>query len=102
MTWRTEKILIIGKTYPSPSRQQLETVCTGGISESGEWRRLYPVRFRYLGDEQKFKDWQWIEVDAVLLRWRWEHCATSSDTEWSPFRSVVVEMALDSLSSCAP
>lgn len=64
MTWRREKILIIGKTYPSPSRQQLETVCTGGISESGEWRRLYPVRFRYLGDEQKYRDWQWIEVEV--------------------------------------
>jgi len=33
------------------------------VNESGEWRRLYPVRFRALFDEQKYRKFQWIEAE---------------------------------------
>lgn len=58
----TEKILITVKTYPTLSRKYAELVCTAGITESGEWRRLYPVRFRQLYDEQKYIKYQWVEA----------------------------------------
>lgn len=64
MTWRREKILIVGKTYPVPSREYIETVCTGGVSESGEWRRLHPIPFRYLADDKKFPVFSWIDVEV--------------------------------------
>ena len=60
-----EKILITVKTYPTLSRQYAELVCTAGVNESGEWRRIYPVRFRQLHDDQKYKKFQWIEADIV-------------------------------------
>lgn len=59
----TEKILITVKTYPTLSRKYAELVCTAGITESGEWRRLYPVRFRQLYDEQKYSKYQWVEAE---------------------------------------
>ena len=59
---RTERILILAKTYPSPSAQYIETSCVAGISESGSMRRLFPVPFRMVEDGQQFKKWQWVDV----------------------------------------
>lgn len=66
MTWGYEKkkILILVKTYPSPSKGYVETVCTAGVTEEGEWIRLYPVSYRYLEDNQKYRKYSWIEVEA--------------------------------------
>lgn len=58
----TERILITVKTYPTLSRKYAELVCTAGVTESGEWRRLYPVRFRQLYEEQKYSKYQWVEA----------------------------------------
>jgi hypothetical protein len=39
---RKERIVILAKTYPSPSSQYVETSCVAGISSDGEMRRLIP------------------------------------------------------------
>lgn len=39
-----------------------ELVCTAGITESGEWVRLYPINYRYLPLERQFRKYQWIRV----------------------------------------
>ena len=57
---RMERILILAKTYPSPSAQYVETSCVAGISQDGSMRRLYPVPFRMIEEGQQFKKWQWI------------------------------------------
>lgn len=59
---KMERILILAKTYPSPSTQYVETSCVAGISEDGSMRRLYPVPFRMIEEGQKFRKWQWIDV----------------------------------------
>lgn len=59
---RKERILILAKTYPSPSAQYVETSCVAGISQDGAMRRLFPVPFRMIEDGQQFRKWQWIEV----------------------------------------
>lgn len=59
---RLERILILAKTYPSPSAQYVETSCVAGINQDGLMRRLYPVPFRMIQERSKFKKWQWIEV----------------------------------------
>lgn len=59
---RVERILILAKTYPSPSAQYVETSCVAGISQDGSMRRLYPVPFRMIEDGQQFSKWQWIDV----------------------------------------
>lgn len=60
--WREERILIWGKTYPELSSKYFETVCTGGVRENGEFIRLYPIPFRYLGEKSSFSKYQWIQV----------------------------------------
>lgn len=56
------KVLITVMTYPHPSRGYQELVCTAGITESGDWVRLYPIDYRYRERDQQFKKYQWIEV----------------------------------------
>lgn len=57
------KVLITVMTYPHPSKGYQELVCTAGVTEDGEWVRLYPVDHRYRPREQQFRKYQWIEVD---------------------------------------
>lgn len=59
---RRERILILAKTYPSPSSKFVETSCIAGINQDGMMRRIYPVPFRMIEEGQKFKKWQWIDV----------------------------------------
>ncbi|HOY80369.1 MAG TPA: hypothetical protein PLN33_21325, partial [Hyphomonadaceae bacterium] len=59
-----ERILITVKTYPVLSRKYAELVCTAGVTPSGEWRRLYPIRFRQLYDDQQYKKYQWVEAEV--------------------------------------
>lgn len=58
------KVLITVKTYPIPSKQYDELVCTAGVTESGDFVRLYPINFRELPFEKQYKKYQWIEVMA--------------------------------------
>src|SRR5690606_6255473 len=59
---RIERILILAKTYPSPSSQYVETSCVAGITQCGSMIRLYPVPFRLIEEGRQFKKWQWIDV----------------------------------------
>ena len=58
------KVLITVKTYPIPSAKYDELVCTAGVTESGDFIRLYPINFRDLPFSQQFKKYQWIEIAA--------------------------------------
>lgn len=58
------RVLITVKTYPIPSSTYDELVCTAGVTEKGEFIRLYPINFRDLPYSQQFKKYQWIEIFA--------------------------------------
>lgn len=62
--WKKEKILITVRTYPVPSSGYMELVCTGGITDTGEWRRLFPVPLRYLEGPQQYRTYDIIEVQV--------------------------------------
>lgn len=64
MTSRKSRILILCKTYPSPSARYAETSCVAGLEETGKLIRLYPVPFRLIADTAKFKKWQWITAQV--------------------------------------
>ena len=59
-----ERVLITVRTYPVLSQKHVETVCTGGITDTGEWRRLYPVSLRYLDREKQYKTFDIVEVEV--------------------------------------
>jgi hypothetical protein len=58
------KVLITVKTYPTLSSfREEELVCTAGITEKGEWLRLYPIPFRKLNYASQYSKYEWIEID---------------------------------------
>ncbi|MGK9419669.1 hypothetical protein ACSSUR_26505 [Pseudomonas cedrina] len=59
---RKVRILILCKTYPSPSAKYAETSCVAGMDQSGNFIRIYPVPFRLVTEDQQFAKWQWIEA----------------------------------------
>ncbi len=59
------RILISVKTYPTLSTTYDELVCTAGFREDGSWIRIYPVPYRKLEYTDRYKKWQWIEIDIV-------------------------------------
>lgn len=66
-----ERVLILCKTYPSPSATYSETSCVAGLTEGGRLIRLFPVPFRLIADEQQFRKWQW--VTALVEKARDDH-----------------------------
>ncbi|MCH8148727.1 MAG: hypothetical protein IH987_12145 [Planctomycetes bacterium] len=64
------KVLITVKTYPIPSSKYDELVCTAGVTEDGDFIRLYPINFRDLPYSKQYKKYQWIEVMAEKHRGR--------------------------------
>lgn len=59
------KVLITVMTYPHPSRGYQEIVCTAGVTEEGEWIRLYPIDYRYRPRQQQFRKYQWLSIDLL-------------------------------------
>lgn len=59
------RLLVLCKTYPSPSAGYVETSCVAAMTEHGQLLRLYPVPFRLLQEDLQFRKWQWIEVDIA-------------------------------------
>ena len=60
-----ERILITVKTYPTLSKKYTELVCTAGFREDGSWIRIYPSPFRFLTDDQRYRKYQWIELELA-------------------------------------
>ena len=58
-----ERMLILAKTYPTPSSKSVETTCVAAVSEGGELRRIFPVPFRLLPHELQFNKWQWVTAN---------------------------------------
>ncbi|MBN4059460.1 hypothetical protein JYT32_00925 [Dehalococcoides mccartyi] len=62
--WERKKVLIAVRTYPTPAQKGVEVSCTAGVTEAGNWIRLFPVPYRLLDNDKRFKKWQWMEVDV--------------------------------------
>lgn len=63
--YETERLLILANTYPNPSRKYRETNCVAAVTDAGEMRRLYPIPFRLLDDENRFTKWEWIHARTI-------------------------------------
>ncbi len=69
MILETKQILITVKAYPNPSKKYIETVCVAGIDiQKKEWIRLYPVQFRDLEENQKFKKYSIIKAKVAKAK----------------------------------
>lgn len=62
--WVRKKVLITVRTYPVPSKKDVEVSCTAGISDNN-WIRLFPIPYRFLDQDKRFRKYQYIEADVV-------------------------------------
>ena len=60
---KTCRVIILVKAFPQPSVNHIETVCCAGITESGEFKRLFPIRYRNLGKDSAFNRWDWVSFE---------------------------------------
>jgi hypothetical protein len=69
---KADELLILTKTYPSPSETYRETTCVAAINRGGEMRRLFPVPYRLLEGDAQFKKvgaLYWKCVQAYGAKW---------------------------------
>lgn len=60
-----KKVLVLVKAEPAPSSRYGACVCTAGITDEGEFIRLYPVPYyTFCDDKKKFRKYDWIEVEC--------------------------------------
>jgi hypothetical protein len=80
--WSTKRVLITARTYPVPAQKNIEVSCTAGITDDGKWVRLFPVPYRFLEPDKRFKKYQWIIVDCTKAKGdaRPESFALNADT----------------------
>ncbi len=64
MTWEKKRVTIVTKAYPEPSTKHGDVACTAGITEDGEWIRLYPVNMRHFSRRNKISKFDIIEVEV--------------------------------------
>ena len=55
------RVSILVKALPQRSTKHGETVCCAGVTPDGEFKRLFPIRFRHLSHEAAFKRWDWVD-----------------------------------------
>jgi hypothetical protein len=60
-----ERLLVLAKACPVVSQKYENLVCVAGITESGEWRRIYPVPWEIFWKKKgsQFKKRMWIEYE---------------------------------------
>lgn len=59
-----KRVLVTVLTYPCPSKTYIETVCTAGITEEGEWIRIYPLKLRLLENGGRLHKYNWYDFDV--------------------------------------
>lgn len=63
--WNTKRVLITVRTYPVPAHKNIEVSCTAGVTSDGNWIRLFPVPYRFLDHDKRFRKYQWIDVSVT-------------------------------------
>src|SRR5215813_5453446 len=69
--YHRETITVVAKTYPECSHKYGCLVCTAGINEKGEWRRLYPIPWSLFWGGNKngnAKGFQKFDVISLPIR----------------------------------
>lgn len=59
-----EKILVLCRAVPEEGRKYFQTVCVAGLTDGGEFRRLYPIVFKPFTKDAgiPFHKKEWVEV----------------------------------------
>lgn len=63
-----KRALIVVRTYPTPAKHGVEVSCTAAITDKGEWLRLFPVPYRFLDTDKRFRKYQWVEISVTKAK----------------------------------
>ncbi len=80
-------VLVCVKAYPSLSQTYREAVCVAGVrldTPSPEWVRLFPVQFRDLPRDQRFRKYEVIRLRAH------KHTTDTRAETWRPELDTIV------------
>lgn len=93
-----KRVLITVTTYPLPSRSYADLVCTAGITERGEWIRIYPIPLSFLSSLKKDGSmirtkYTWLELD--LRKRRDDFRPESYSPRHYDFRDLVIGDSID-------
>lgn len=60
-----EQLLVLAKAAPEISKKYEHLICVAGITDKGEWRRVYPIPWRifWKTSNKNFKKKFWIEYE---------------------------------------
>jgi len=58
-----ERLLDLAKAAPIVSKKYEHLICVAGITDNGEWKRIYPVPFELFWEQKGFKKKTWIEYE---------------------------------------
>jgi len=112
---KREKILITVKTYPTLSGKYEELVCTAGFREDGSWIRIYPIPFRKKSYEERYRKYDWIEIDLIKNTSDFrpesyrpysheseikivDHIGTGKKRDWAVRKEIVLQNVYDDMS----
>lgn len=104
----TKRALIVVRTYPIPVPSGIESSCTAAITDCGEWLRLFPVPWRLLPSDQRFRKYQWIDArvtkatddsrpESYKLRSDGIRVVSEPLSDWKEKKEFVVPMLAASL-----
>lgn len=66
VTLQSCRVFVLVKALPQRSTNHGETVCCAGLTAHGEFKRLFPIRFRHLSDDAAFNRWDWVDFKYRL------------------------------------
>lgn len=94
------QVLITVKAAPNPSEKYGETVCVAGLRTDvlkPSWVRLYPINFRHLDSDEKFRKYDIVSVNVKPAR------QDQRRESWKPIMdSIQREQHLDTWRSRRP
>lgn len=64
MTYKKKRVLLTVKAYPEKSKKYGACVCTAGITDNGDFIRLYPIPFETFRGDKNVPKYSWITVEC--------------------------------------
>ncbi len=64
MSYEVKRVLLTVKAYPEKSKKYGACVCTAGITDTGEFIRLYPIPFESFRGGKKIPKYSWVTVQC--------------------------------------
>jgi len=67
LQWETKRVLVTVKAYPEVSKAYGEIVCLAGITDNGEFIRLYPVPFELFRGKDRIRKYTWVDAKCAKV-----------------------------------